>query len=152
MRKRVSIQTWFNFTSDHRIWVAKLSLVWRYLCFCLCSIVDVFYWRYLCFCARRAFDTNATGPGKGAGVAGDLVIVVVDVVDIVVVIRLMIRVVIRVVISVVIRVVIRGVIRVVVMSPTQKVKLLESTKKVPCLPSHPDVEVYAPICIFSLSL
>ena len=65
-----------------------------------------------------------------------MVIVAVDVVDIVVVIRLMIRV----------------VVRVVVMSPTQKVKLLESTKKVPCLPSHPDVEVYAPICIFSLSL
>ena len=61
-----------------------------------------------------------------------IVVIVVDVVDIVVVIR----------------VVIRG----VVMSPTQKVKLLESTKKVPCLPSHPDVEVYAPICIFSLSL
>ena len=65
---------------------------------------------------------------------------VVDVVDIVVVFRLVIR--------LVIRMVIRGVIRVVVMSPTQKVKLLESTKKVPCLPSHPDVEVYAPICIF----
>ena len=61
-----------------------------------------------------------------------MVIVAVDVVDIVVVIRLMIR------------VVISG----VVMSPTQKVKLLESTKKVPCLPSHPDVEVYARICTF----
>ena len=69
-----------------------------------------------------------------------MVIVVVDVVDIVVVFRLVIRLVIRVV------------IRVVVMSSTHKVKLLESTKKVPCLPSHPDVEVYAPICIFSLSL
>ena len=61
---------------------------------------------------------------------------VVDVVDIVVVFRLVFRL----------------VIRVVVMSSTHKVKLLESTKKVPCLPSHPDVEVYAPICIFSLSL
>ena len=65
-----------------------------------------------------------------------MVIAVVDVVDIVVVIRLVIRGVISVM------------IRVVVMSPTHKVKLLESTKKVPCLPSHPDVEVYAPICQF----
>ena len=65
-----------------------------------------------------------------------MVTVVVDVVDIVVVFRLVFRL----------------VIRVVVMSSTHKVKLLESTKKVPCLPSHPDVEVYAPICIFSLSL
>ena len=68
-------------------------------------------------------------------VVGDVVNVV-DVVVIVVVIRL------------VIRGVIRAVIRLVMISSTRKVKLLESTKKVPCLPSHPDVEVYAPICQF----
>ena len=54
-----------------------------------------------------------------------------------------IRLVIRVVVM------IRGVIRMVMIFSTRKVKLLESTKKVPCLPSHPDVEVYAPICQFS---